>query len=202
MKTILQFIRSNWEGIIACIALVLSFFSFFYTREQSNLSEKLAHLHVVPQIECLMYSEPNMNPKLFIINKGPEDAVSISLKSDMFIFSEINNRVEVASSSGGPIFNDDDKTSILAHGKSVNVGLVRGKSDIRDIYIYFFHINFFRKTDMQHFNTEAIYFIHNNKIFSHKDFISRYNYHSIMAAIQEYKKSSQYKELISNSWVS
>ncbi len=171
--------------VISSLAFTLSLGTFLTQRE-------LNHLHITPEIVCgfeypivIIKNEPKVDkqfPVLKIQNDGPIDVASLSVDVRYYLYNKKKEEFEVKGQSG------TTPSDHFIFKKTFVPGDVIEKRDLGiagkgGIVVHEFNLNYYRPNDMKKISQQELFFIDDQNIFTHKNFISNPYYQDIIKEI-------------------
>lgn len=192
----------KWHTIITIVSLLIGFSnSYLYIRGCST-SEKLAHLHVEPNIKLYIEGKPPEG-KVTVYNNGPINAVSFSASRIVILVPIGNSPYSGKISYGGKReydpnneiwkfvlhFNPKDnfQDRIIFYGYTSNIE--------SHIAIHIFDLTYYRESDMKKYDRRVLFFDDGQKIMSHDKFKETPYYEKVMQCYAEHADRKSISEM-------
>ena len=188
--------KRGWASIvISFFALLISALSAYYAYDQSQTAKRLSFQHINPKIKIdLEYPtkvknsklEVNYNnPEYIITNTGPISITSLTLDYRCFLYNKPLDKITSVIYMSGPHYEHILFKKKLEPSDSVKEQLPGFQEHVPNTYIgaFVFNAKYYRSSDLEEYDRREIFFIQDNQIHRHADFISSPYYGAIMKAI-------------------
>lgn len=117
-----------------------------------------------------------------LYNNGSIKVVALTVDSLLYTYEKSDKKIATYGKLRTMPFDHLIFKKELAPSLSVSKYLV-GTGNENSIGIYIFDLTYHRETDMKRYKTKEIFFIENNKVYSHKEFINNQYYMDIISCL-------------------
>ncbi len=182
------YVKSEWHTwipiLISFLALLVSFKSASFSYQKNQITQKLAHLHIDPNVDIKYDLPVTGNPVFLVMNNGDTEIKALSVRHSVYIYNKRLDKIMSAVKAGYKLSDRMIYKEVLLPTEYATAELVDVNTPNENVSVYVFDVSYYRTEDMKQYGSHELFFIEDRKVITDSEYRKRSNYRQIIKSIE------------------